>query len=279
MTVAPGSPRQLLDWGAVLVPRLGALARAYLPGASLDARQREHLLVALAATLGCETLEHAHQGWAGLLGPAELTEDDDDLVAWATEVVRRGPVGVEMVAPEAVPDEIADMVLALVAHVAAAALTLQAAGLLGDRLRRRSVQEWPSLPGQLLSAAAGAVLAVPTTLAGAAFGALGRIVPTAPEVELQADPNLMAQLLAEVLPIWLGSPLGRTLVVALPVSLPVAVAAGASGATVWVGRGRVVVVDGLDDGAWVVFDGEVDALVRAGSKSLNRELRAGRLAH
>lgn len=279
MTDHPDAPLQLLGWTVVLVPRLGDLARAYLPGATLDARRREHLLVEVAGALGCESLEDAHRGWYGLLGPAELTDDDDDLVAWAAQVVRLGPGAITEAAPDGVGDDLAGLVRALVAHAGAATASVHAAESILDRLRTRPGRQWASLPGHLAAAAAGGVLALPVTLGGALFEVLGRLVPTAPTIAVEPDPNLMAQLLAEVLPTWLGSPLGRTLVAALPVRVPVAVSAGASGATVWVGQGQVVVTNGLDEGAWAAFDGDVDALVRAGSQSLNRELRAVRSAH
>ena len=49
---------------------------------------------------------------------------------------------------------------------------------------------------------------------------------------------------------------------------------GRSGSTVRVGRGRVQVENGLAPDAWAMFDGDVDSLVRAGSRTLAREVRA-----
>ena len=200
-------------------------------------------------------------------------------MAWATSVVLVGPGAIDEAAPTEVTDQQAGLVRAVVAHAAAAAATVHAVGVVADRLRGRSGPRRPPSSSQLASAAAAGVLALPTTIAGSAFGALGRILPAAPTVAVEAEPNLMAQLLAEVLPTWLGSPFGRTFVAALPVSVPLAVSTGASGATVWVGRGRVTILNGVDDTAWATFDGEVDSLVRAASQNLNRELRADRLAH
>ena len=53
-----------------------------------------------------------------------------------------------------------------------------------------------------------------------------------------------------------------------------AVRSGLTGATVRVGRGRVQVVNGIAEDIWAIFDGEIDALLRAGSSALSRELIA-----
>ncbi|MCU1497006.1 MAG: hypothetical protein JWM47_959, partial [Acidimicrobiales bacterium] len=129
----------------------------------------------------------------------------------------------------------------------------------------------------LAAVAIGLPVTLPPVAAGAVLAALGRLAPAAAPIEVDADPNLLTQLLAETLPTWLGSAWGRTLVARLPVEVAVAVRSGLTGATVRIGRGRVRVANGIAEDIWAIFDGEIDALLRAGSSTLSRELRSHRL--
>ena len=265
-------------WASALAPRLGDLARSYLPLAPVDARRRELLVVTVAGALGCDPLARLHRSWHELLGPAELSEIDDEVAAWAIEVALAGPAG----RLEALPDELSvaarRTTLALVAHTAASAAAIGAATGLVDRLRGRRDSDAASLPSQVTASVLGAALVAPTAMAGVVASALARVVPAPATVLVDPDPNLLAQLLAETLPTWFGSAWGRTLVAALPVAVPVAVRAGRVGATVRVGDGRLEVANGVAEDVWGVFDGEVDALVRAASLNLTREVRTDRLA-
>jgi hypothetical protein len=271
---APSLPR----WLAALAPRLGTVARCHLPGAPVDARRRELVLAAVSEAAGSPALARIHTDWHDVLGPAELTEVDDEVLAWAEAAVASG------LPPDlaGLPDDTAPgarrAVAALVAHGVVSALTAAHASALAERLSGRRPFEPRAALDDLAACIAGAPVVLPGALGGLALGALGRLAPPAAEVELvDADPNLLAQLLAETLPTWLGSAWGRTLVARLPVEVPIAVRAGLTGATVRLGQGRVRVANGIDDAAWALFDGDIDALLRAGSHSLTRELRAARL--
>ncbi len=272
-----GGIGDLAGWSWALAPRLTSLARGYLPGAPIGPRHREHVAIALADALGHGPLRQAHEVWYSLLGPAELTEADDDVVAWATAAALGGPAGLDAPLPADVDVDVARELQALVAYTAAASVGLAALEALRERVRRRDGGDPVAVATQVVSMLVGGLLAAPTVASGAIFGLLGRVVPEQLIVEADEDPNLLVQLLAETLPTWLGSAWGRTVVASVPVSIPVAVRAGLTGATVWVGRGRVAIANGLDPEAWAVFDGEVDALVQAGSHTLTREVRADRL--
>lgn len=277
MTETSGAPEVSFPrWYAALVPRLATVARCHLPGSPIDARRRELVATVVAGAAGSEALARLHADWHDVLGPAELTEVDDEVLAWAIQAVGLAPALDRAELPDEVTPAAARAVTALVVHGVVASATLARARSLADRVTgARPRRPAPAL-GDLAAVVAGLPLTLPSLAVGSLLGAVGRLAPPAPLVEIDPDPNLLTQLLAETLPTWLGSAWGRTLVAGLPVDVPVAVRSGLTGATVRVGRGRVQVVNGIEPDVWALFDGEIDALLRAGSHSLTRELRAAR---
>ncbi len=274
MTAAGAPFPQLV---AALVPRLGTVVRCHLPGAPLDARRRELVAAAVAEAAGSDVLARLHAGWHHVLGPAELTELDDEILTWVVDAVAAGPEVDDAGLPDDIELGTRRAVVALVAHGLVAAATAAHLGSLADQLTGRRPFSPRGALEDLAACAVGVPLAAPQAAVGAVLGALGRLAPSAAPIEVDDQPNLLAQLLAETLPTWLGSAWGRTFVARLPVEVPVAVRSGLSGATVRLGRGRVQVVNGVDDDVWALFDGDIDALLRAGSSQLSRELRAARL--
>lgn len=265
------------QWVIALVPRMGTVVRCHLPGAPVDARRRELVSTVVAGAAGNAALGRIHAQWHDLLGPAELTELDDEILAWVVAAVAE----IGALDGSGLPDECSPAarraVAALVAHGVVAAATADRAGSLADRVAGRRSRAPLAVAADVAACAVGAPLTLPTAAVGALLGAIGRLAPEPAAVEVDVEPNLLTLLLAETLPTWLGSAWGRTLVARLPVEVPVAVRSGLSGATVRVGRGRVRVVNGIADDVWALFDGEIDALLRAGSHHLTRELRAARL--
>jgi len=275
--VSDGTDVSFPRWYLALVPRLATVARCYLPGAPIDARRRELVSAVVAGASGNPGLAQIHADWHDVLGPAELTELDDEVLSWVVTAVAAVPDLVGDGLPDEVSAQTRRAVAALVAHGVVAAATFDRAGSLGSRLLGRTSRDPLQVLGDLAACAAGIPVALPSAAVGAVLGTFGKLAPAAVPVQLDPDPNLLAQLLAETLPTWLGSAWGRTLVARLPVEVPVAVRSGLTGATVRLGKGRVLVVNGLDDDIWALFDGDVDALLRAGSHSLTRELRSARL--
>lgn len=266
--------RELTSWALRLVPRLGSVARLYLPGAPLDARRRELLAVVVAGARGVPALADLHAGWLEVLGPAELDDVDDEVLAWAARAAATpSPDGLEH--PDLpVDDAVRHALSAAVIHGVVVALTVQRAQSAVDRLRGRLPFTLSGLGADVLGAVVGAPVAVPLAAAAGAVSVVGRVLPDPATLVVDPEPNLLTQLLADALPAWLGGVWGRLSVAALPVEVPVAWRSGRTGATVRVGRGLVRVENGLAADAWALFDGDVDSLVRAGSRTLAREVRA-----
>ncbi len=266
--------RELTSWALRLVPRLGSVARLYLPGAPLDARRRELLAAVVSGARGAPALADLHAGWLEVLGPAELDDVDDEVFAWAARAAATPwPDGLDD-ADLPVDDSVRHALSAAVTHGVVVALTVQRAQSAVDRLRGRRPFTLTGLGSDVLGAVVGAPVAVPLAAAAGAVSVVGRVLPDPATLIVDAEPNLLTQLLADALPAWLGGVWGRLLVAALPVEVPVAWRSGRTGATVRVGRGFVQVENGLAADAWALFDGDVDSLVRVGSRTLAREVRA-----
>lgn len=268
------SSPEMRAWALHLAPRLGSVARLYLPGSAIDARRRELLGAVVSGALDVGSLVGLHAAWLEVLGPAELDDVDDEVMAWAAgAAVCAHPYQVE---DPAVPlDEPSRQALFTgVAHAVVVARTLNSARSVLDRVVGRQARSVTGLASDLADVALGAPVSIPLMAAAGAVGTLGRVIPDPPTVVVDPEPDLLTQLLAEAMPTWLGGISGRLLVAALPVPVPVAWRSGESGATARVGRGVVQIENGLAADAWALIDGDVDSLVRAGSRTLSREVRA-----
>ncbi len=267
---------EFVRWTADLVPRAGTIARLYLPGAAVDARRRELLAAAVANARGVAAVADIHLAWAEVLGPADLDDLDDEVFAWAAGASSdRGLIAQGPGLP--VDDGVARMLAAAVVHGVVVALTVGHAQSLGKRVTGRAPRQVGGAISDLAACGLGAPATVPLLMAAGMVWSFGRLVPAPPSVVVDPEPNLLSHLLADAVPAWLGGVGGRVLAAALPVEVPVAWRSGHSGATVRVGRGRVQVENGVAADAWALFDGDVDSLVRAGSRTLAREVRASHL--
>lgn len=270
-------PASFSRWAGALLPRMVTVARCHLPGAPLDARRRELVSAAVAEAMGNAPLARVHEEWHRVLGPADMGEVDDEVLAWVLDAVAVEPHLDGDTMPGQVPEHARRAVVALVAHGVVAAATLDHLGSLVDQVLGRRPAQVRQAAADAVAVAVGAPLCGPPLAMALVASRLGRLAPGALEVEVPPDANLMTQLLAEILPNWFGSAWGRTLVSRLPVEVPVAVVSGATAATVRIGRGQMCIEDGVAEDVWAIFDGEVDALLRAGSDSLTREMRAAQL--
>lgn len=267
----------LLSWGRRLVPGVPSVARLYLPGSVLDPRRRELVATVVAAACRAQPLADLHVSWLEFLGPAELDDIDDEVFRWAVAAVECPPGEDLPPLPPDLDDAVRGALVAAVAHGVVSAIAVHRAQSAAMRIigrRERSVTE---LASDLAVAALAAPAVVPVAAAAGVLAMVGKVVPDAADLRVDPDPNLLAQLLADALPAWLGGAWARILVALLPVEVPMSWRSGATGATVRIGRGRVQVENGLADDAWALFDGDVDSLVRAGSHRIARELRAARV--
>ncbi|MCB0988056.1 MAG: hypothetical protein KDB09_09840 [Acidimicrobiales bacterium] len=263
-----------IAWARYLVPRAGAAVRLYLPGAALDARRRELVGAVVSGALAEPSLVGLHTRWLEVLGPADLDDLDDELFAWATRSVARSRPAVDDPAPPPVEPAVLGAVDTAVAHAAVVALTARHGRSAVDRLIGRRPRKVLDLGADALACVLGAPATLPLLAAAGVVSAFGRLVPDQPRLVVDPDPNLLTQLLADSMPAWLGGVGGRMLVANLPVEVPVAWRSGSTGATLRVGRGVVQIENGLAADAWALIDGDVDSLVRVGSRTLAREVRA-----
>ncbi|NLD75292.1 MAG: hypothetical protein GX643_01360 [Acidimicrobiales bacterium] len=263
----------LLAWGRRLVPNLPTVARLYLPGSALDARRRELVAALVSGACRADVLAALHISWLEFLGPAELDDVDDELFRWAVAAVATGPDEDLPPLPDGLSEAAGQALAAAVAHGVVSAVAVHRAGAAVERVLGRRELTLPGLASDLVAAALAAPTVLPVAAAAGALAVVGRIVPEAAEVDVDPDPNLLTQLLADALPTWLGGAWARVLVATLPVEIPMSWRSGPTVATVRVGRGRVQVVNGLSEDAWALFDGDVDSLVRAGSHRITREVR------
>lgn len=264
----------LFSWGRRLVPQAVTAARLYLPGAPLDARRRELLAAVVAGACENQTLTGLHVSWLDFLGPAELDDVDDEIFAWAVAAVGTPPGAALPPLPAGLDPARRAALTAAVAHGVVSAIALHRAQSAAERLIGRRPRSLAGFAGDVVAAGLSAPTVVPVAAAAGMLSVLGRVVPAPAELHVDADPNLLTQLLADAMPAWLGGVWGRILVAMLPVEVPLSWSSGQTGSTVRVARGRVVVHNGLAEDAWAHFDGDIDSLVRAGSQTLAREMRA-----
>jgi hypothetical protein len=259
------------------VPRLPTVVREHLPGRALDARRRELVSAVVTGSAGADLLARLHSSWHDVLGPAELSEVDDELLVWVANAIGPAP----RLDLDALPADLSpawrEAGAATVIHGVVTAVAIDRVASLARRLGGSVPLSPAGFAGDAVAVLLSLPVTVPVLTAGLVADLVGRVAPAPAVLEVDDDANLLVQLLAETLPTWLGSAWGRVLVAALPVEVPVAVRSGLSGATVRLGLGRVRVVNGVADDAWALFDGEIDGLLRAGTHSLSRELRAARL--
>lgn len=265
------------SWLGELARTWPALLGAYGPRATLSPRLREQ--VTLAVAQGSAIVDHLHGPWRAWLGQAEPGDADEAVLAFGQASARSGrPIDaaalVDVLAPAAIR--------AVRATVAAGVLSGQVAGSVertAGRFRHPSRLMRPSaLPGAVVDGVV-AVLALPTVAPSLGLGAVLRAVtdaaPPVPPIDVSADDdevNLLAHVLAEVVPSFLANALLRALVLALPTEVTVGWQTGESAASVRFGRGRITVVNGIASDVLVVLDGDIEPLMRAARGSLVREL-------
>lgn len=273
----------------VLVGRwLGELARvpvglmdAYVPGLALDGRSREQLILAVTEVNGCRWSAWVHGAWLDFLGPRDPDEVLEPLFAYARACAEEGRPLDTTVLEASYPPEVVRSVRAVVARTELANLV----GNTTDGVLERLLGRRPPAPMVALQEAATVAAALPFVAPMAATAAVMRtltgMAPRLPTVEFVPDgddvePNLVAHLLAEAVPTYLGHTFVRTGLLLAPVNLAVAVRMEGRSATLRVGRRRVSVSNGVSRDALIVLEGGTEPLLKIVAGSILRDVRTGR---
>lgn len=276
--VGPGlDPWRVGAWVAELVSVPVGLVEAYVPlSGGVDARTREQLIITVAEVNGAWASAWLHGSWLDFLGAREPDEVLGPLFDYARSCAESGlpldTTTLDAVYPAAV-------VRSLRATVATAHLGSLAGNTLDQlvaRLRGRSGAGVGSLLTQALAMGLTVPLTLPTATVAVALRVLTRLAPEPPVVELPPDDeaNLVAHLLAEATPTYLGNAALRTGAVWSPVPVTLAVRIEGVAASIRLGRGRITIENGIHPESLVIVDGGSDPLLRLVAGSIVRELTA-----
>jgi AhpD family alkylhydroperoxidase len=268
-------PATLVPWLAELVRTLPALARSYLPGAPIDARSREQVILAVTEVNGCRYCAWIHGSWADYLGelddPAEVL---DVLLAHARASAEAGAPLDPTPLLEVLPPELVAGLRATVAQIEVANLVGNTVdGLLARATRRRPLDP-PKALAELATVAVALPIAVPMLAVGGAMRALRRVAPEVPAVDMPApgEANLLVHLLARAVPAYLANAGVRLALLNLPAPVVLGITAGRTSATVRVGRGAIVLENGIQPDAALVVEGDVEPLLQVATGHLVREI-------
>lgn len=219
-----------------------AAARTHLPGAPITARVREDLATAVADAAGDPWCEAVHRAWRELLGhvdgddPAPMLLDYARTCGIADAPLDPGPALEELLPPAALR--------AVRATIARAALECR-------------------LPAPLQLP----LLALATMLRTAS-----RLAPPVPPVEVTAEPNLLAHLLADAARLVVANAAVRLALRRVPGTAVVGFRAGRSAATLRWSQRRVAVDNGIAQDAFIVLEGDIEPLLRMASGSVVRDV-------
>jgi alkylhydroperoxidase family enzyme len=265
---------RLLPWLAELGLTLPGLAASYRPGGPLDPRVRESVILAVTEVNGCRYCAWIHGGWQDYLGDTDRGQADDAVLTYARACAEAGrPLDPSPLA-DVLPTEALGALRATVAQIQVSNLVGNTVDGLIARVTRK--RPWAPLTTAQEVAAVGAAipLAIPLLGASALLRGLERVAPALPAVDMPppGEANLLAHLLAQVVPQYLANAGVRLAVLGLPMSVAVGITAGRTSATLRVGRGRLAVENGLAGDAVIVLEGEVEALLRVATGSVIRQL-------
>jgi len=269
-------------WLAELMKVAAGLVDAYRPGAGVSARTREQLVLAVTEVNGCRWSAWVHASWLEFLGQRDPEEFLEPLFVYARSCAEEGRPLDTTVLEATYPPAMVRSVRAVVAHAELGNLV----GNTADGTLERLLGRRPSAPVVALQDAAVVGLALPFVAPMAATALVMRtltdLAPRLPAAQFVAGdhdddaPNLVAHLLVEAAPTYLGHTLVRTGLLLSPVPLAVAVRMEGRSATLRVGRRRVSVSNGVSRDALVVLEGGTEPLLRVVASSIVRDVRTGR---
>jgi len=269
-------PSVLLPWLVELARNAPGLLRSYLPGAALDPRTREQVILAVTEVNGCRYCAWIHGSWADYLGDLDDPADAQEaLLTYARACAEAArPLDPTAALGGALPPEVVGTLRATVAQIEVANLVGNTVdGLLARATRRRPLDP-PRALAELATVAVALPIAVPMLAVGGAFRLVGRLAPDLPEVQVPdpGEANLLVHLLARAVPSYLANAGLRLALLGLPVSVPLALTAGRTSATIWIGHGEVRIDNGVAPDALVVVEGDIEPLLQLATGHLVREI-------
>jgi AhpD family alkylhydroperoxidase len=265
----------MLPWLGEIATNLPGLLRSYLPGATLDPRTRERVILAVTEVNGCRYCAWIHGSWQDFLGENALIEADEALLTYARACAEAGrPLDPAPLA-DVLPAEALSSVRATVAQIEVSNLVGNTVDGLLARLTRKRPLAPVTAAGEAAVVAAAIPLAVPMLAVGAALRTASRVAPPVPvpDMPTAGEANLLVHLLAQLAPTLLANSILRLAVLGSPIVLPVGLKAGRTTATVRVGRGRVALENGISPDVLVVVEGDVEPLLRLASGQVLQEAR------
>jgi len=271
--------RRVAPWLVELASTLPGLVRSYAPGAPIDPRTRERILLAVAESNGCRSCAWIHGSWRDFLGEGAHDDAEHALLTYARGCAEAGqPLPTDDLSA-LLPPAALRAVRATVAQIEVASLVGNTADSLLARLRGRRPRASLALAREAVTVAAAVPLAAPMFATAAAMRLATRVAPSLPEIEMPDgdDANLLVHLLATVAPAYLSNALVRIAVVGAPRSIAVGVRSGRTAATVRLGRGRLALENGISSDTVLVVEGEVESLLHTATGSIVRELGGIRL--
>lgn len=273
------TPRHVLPWLVELASTLPSLVRSYAPGAPVNARTREQIMLAVTDVNGARYCARVHGAWREFLGPGAHDDAEQAMLDYARACAAAGePLPVDDLVP-LLPPAALRSVRATVARIELANLVENTADELFERLTGRRPLEPLSFVRDAVTVASALPLAASMFATAAAMRMATRVAPPIPDVELPdaSDANLLVHLLATVAPAYLSHALVRLALVGFPRSIAVGVRSGRSAATVRIGRGALTIQNGLSSDTVLVVEGDVESLLQTATGSIVREFGSIRI--
>jgi hypothetical protein len=267
------SPSRLAAWLSELGRVAPGLFEAHVPGNGIGARMREQLIVTVADANECRFLTWTHGAWQEFLGPVDVDDASEVLLAFAQASAQAGtpldPTTLQAMFPPAVVRS----TRATVARAELGSLLANAAGNLASQLLSRERASVLTTAAQVAAVGMAFPLLVPVAVVAGALKAAVRLAPAMPEPELppEAEANLVVHLLAEAVPSYMGHAVVRTVLLWNPLVLAIGVRMEGTAATLRIGQGRVEIVNGLRPDALLVVEGGLESLLHLAAGSILRQ--------
>src|SRR4051794_23347712 len=213
------TPRRMVPWLAEVVSTLPSLVRSYGPGAPIDPRTREQIILAVTEVNGCRYCAWIHGSWQDFLGDGLQRADATQvLMAYARACAEAGrPLPTDDLSDVLPPDAVR-AVRATVAQIEVSNLVGNTVDGMLARLTRKRPLAPVAFAREAVTVAAALPIAVPLLATAGAMRAAARIAPPMPSVEMPAagEANLLVHLLAAAAPTYMANAVVRLALLGLP---------------------------------------------------------------